>query len=160
MIMGELGKIYKMNDKTDERQTIFLPGMLDDIKFVVMYARYQDKWVYAWHRYRKSFEHAGGHVEPGEAPMAAAMRELFEETGITDCKMRPLWDYVQYSDKGEFVNNGRVYLAEVHSLGELPESEMDRIELFDTTPENYTYDREDDLANLEKIGRMLKADVE
>ena len=59
-------------------------GWLQDIEFVIIFTRYQDKWVYCWHKYRKSYEHPGGHVESGETPMEAAKRELFEETGIKE----------------------------------------------------------------------------
>lgn len=45
----------------------------------------------------------------------------------------------------------------VYSFGELPESEMDRIELFDTVPENYTYDVEEEERDLQFIEKMLKA---
>ena len=38
-------------------------GQLDNIEFVVIFTRYQDKWVYSWHKKRQSFEHPGGHVE-------------------------------------------------------------------------------------------------
>lgn len=34
-------------------------------------------------------------VEPGETPLQAGKRELYELTGITDCTMIPLWDYEQ-----------------------------------------------------------------
>ncbi len=34
-------------------------------------------------------------VEPGETPLQAAKRELYEVTGITECTMIPLWDYEQ-----------------------------------------------------------------
>ncbi|MEH1166041.1 NUDIX domain-containing protein [Micromonospora sp. CPCC 205539] len=33
----------------------------------------------------------GGHLEPGEAPEAAARRELLEETGLSAGELRPLW---------------------------------------------------------------------
>ena len=36
---------------------------LDTIEFVVIFTRYQNKWVYCWHKYRQSFEHPAGHVE-------------------------------------------------------------------------------------------------
>ena len=54
-------------------------------------------------------------------------------------------------------NNGRVFYAEVYSLGELPESEMARIELFESVPQNYTYDSEEEALDLERIGKMLRA---
>ncbi len=63
----------------------YLAGQLDNIEFVVIFTKYQDKWVYCWHKKRESYEHPGEHVEKGETPLAAAKRELYEETGITDC---------------------------------------------------------------------------
>lgn len=138
-------------------KTNYPAGWLSDIGFVVIFANYQGKWVYCFHKHRGSFEHPGGHVEPGESPMQAARRELYEESGIKDCKLTPLWDYEQIWEDGTGKNNGRVFYAEVHSLGELPESEMSGIELFDSVPENYTYDPEEEALDLERIGKMLQA---
>ena len=131
-------------------------GELSDIAFVVIFARYQNQWVYSFHRRRQSFEHPGGHVEPGETPLAAAFRELWEETGIRDCYMIPLWDYEQIWDDGVGKNNGRAYLAYVHALGTLPESEMERVALFDDVPDNYTYDPAEERADFVRIGEVLK----
>lgn len=136
--------------------TEYPAGTLDNIGFVVIFTRYQGKWVYCWHRHRKSFEHPAGHVEPDEIPVEAAKRELFEETGIKDCKLIPLWDYEYIWENGQGRNNGRVFYAEVNSLGSLPESEMERIEFFDTVPENYTYNREDEIRDIGKVEEMLK----
>ena len=96
-------------------------------------------------------------MEKGETPMQAARRELYEETGITDCKLIPLWDYEQPWDDGIHKNNGRFFLAIANSLGELPESEMEKIEFFDDVPENFTYDREDAINDFRMAGNMLKA---
>lgn len=138
-------------------KTDYPAGTLDNIGFVVIFANYQGKWVYCWHKRRESFEHPGGHVEPGETPMKAAKRELYEESGITDCKMTPLWDYEFIWPGGAGQNNGRVFYAEVFSLGSLPESEMARIELFDGVPENYTYEREEEERDLKRVQKMIQA---
>lgn len=138
-------------------KTNYPAGWLSDISFVVIFANYQGKWVYCFHKRRASFEHPGGHVEPGESPMQAARRELYEESGIKDCKLTPLWDYEQIWEDDTGKNNGRVFYAEVHSLGELPESEMSRVELFESVPENYTYDPKEEALDLERIGKILQA---
>lgn len=81
---------------------------------------------------------------------------MYEETGIKDCDIIPLWDYeyIWEDDKGR--NTGRVYLAIAHSLGSIPESEMDRIELFDNVPDNYTYNREEEIRDLFMVERIWK----
>lgn len=138
-------------------KTDYPAGRLEQIDFVVIFTRYQGKWVYSWHRHRGSFEHPGGHVESCETAMEAAKRELYEETGITDARLLPLWDYEYVWENGQGSNTGRVYYAEVNSLGKLPESEMERIELFDSVPEKYTYDRAEEMRDLEIVDRMLRA---
>ena len=65
--------------------------------------------VYCWHKRRESFEHPGGHVEAEETALQAAKRVLFEETGITDCKIIPLWDYEQIWDDGIGRNNSSYF---------------------------------------------------
>ncbi len=137
----------------------YTPESLPDIKFVAIFARYEGKWIYCYHKKRGSYEHPGGHVEHGEAAIDAAKRELYEETGITDAEIRPVWDYVHVFPSGRYRHNGRVYFAEVASLGELPNgSEMDHIILSDTVPENFTYDREIEESDIKSVIRMMKLD--
>ncbi len=137
--------------------TNYIVGSLDQIEFVSIFTKYEDQWVYCWHKKRESFEHPAGHVERNESPLQAAKRELYEETGITDCDIIPLWDYEYVWEDQQGRNNGRVYLAIAHSLGSLPESEMDRIEFFDRVPDNYTYKREDEIKDLAMVEKIWKA---
>ncbi len=135
----------------------YAPDTLPNIKFVAIFARYGDKWIYCYHKKRGSYEHPGGHVEPGEDAIAAAKRELYEETGVRDAVISPVWDYVHVFPSGRYRHNGRVYYAEVAALGELPRgSEMDHIILSDTVPENFTYDRSIEEADIRSVKRMMK----
>ena len=45
---------------------------------VVCACKYKDKWVFAKHKDRDTWELPGGHIEQGEDFMTAGMRELFE----------------------------------------------------------------------------------
>lgn len=137
----------------------YIAGLLNNIEFVVIFTKYNDRWVYCWHKKRESWEHPGGHVEKDETPLQAAKRELFEETGITDCNIIPLWDYEFIWENNQGRNNGRVYLAIAHSLGKLPESEMSRIELFDDVPPNYTYDRDEEKNDLIMVEKIWQAHI-
>ena len=57
---------------------------MDDalLKFAVIAARSEGKWVFCRHRERTTLEIPGGHREPGESVDQTAARELREETGI------------------------------------------------------------------------------
>lgn len=79
----------------------------EKFEFVVIFTRYENKWVYCWHKKRESFEHPGGHVEENESPLQAAKRELYEGTGITDCDIIPLWDYEYIWEDNKGRNNGK-----------------------------------------------------
>ena len=60
---------------------------------VVCACKYKDKWVFAKHKDRDTWELPGGHIEQGEDFMTAGMRELFEETGATRVKIQPICLY-------------------------------------------------------------------
>jgi len=105
-------------------------------------AFYNNKWVLSNHRERTTWETQGGHIEPGETPLNAAKRELYEESGAIEFDIEPLCDYrVEGTFNGVNIDgNSQVYLAKVYSLSEIPfQSEMEKICLFDSLPDNLTY---------------------
>jgi len=112
-------------------------GSQEYYKYVVVCSNYQGKWLFSRHKKRTTWETQGGHVEAGETPLQAAKRELYEESGVTNAEIYPVCDYKGF--RGPRFSHGMVFLAVVHELGKLPESEMQEVKCFDTLPENLTY---------------------
>lgn len=108
------------------------------LKYAIIVSRtLSGKWIYVQHHMRDTWEIPAGHIEPGESPMEAAKRELFEETGAFKYTISEVSDYYTESSIGK--TYGRIYFAEVEELGELPRSEIARVKLFDAPPKNLTY---------------------
>ncbi|MCM3126003.1 MULTISPECIES: NUDIX domain-containing protein [unclassified Mesobacillus] len=114
-------------------------GLVNEIelKFAVISAVYQGKWLYVKHKDRDSWEIPGGHREPGEMIDETAKRELFEETGCKDVDLVPICDYsIDDSNNKIF---GRLFLAKIKKIGQLPVSEIGEIKLFENLPSSLTY---------------------
>lgn len=112
----------------------FPVGALAAYKYVVLFCRYQGQWLFCRHKERTTIETAGGHIEPGETPLEAARRELWEETGAEKAEVTPLFDYAVENEKGG--SSGVIFLAEIETLGELPpQFEMAERYLFDCLPD-------------------------
>ena len=108
------------------------------LKFAVIAARHQDKWVLCRHMQRSTWEIPGGHRELGEPISETARRELWEETGAVDAKLTPLCIYNAITDDAP--SYGMLFFAEISAFDSIPErSEIAEIRLFDTLPENLTY---------------------
>lgn len=123
--------------RKDLKCRVFPLNSLPSYKYTVICSCYQGKWLLSRHKKRDTWETQGGHIELGETPLDCAKRELFEESGIRDAELFPVCDYWGFN--GYSCANGMVFLALVHSLGQLPESEMRETKLFETLPENLTY---------------------
>ena len=109
----------------------------EELTFAVVSAVYEDKWVYVKHKERMTWEIPGGRRELGEEIMNTAKRELFEETGAVRSEIIPICDYAMNHSSGK--QFGRLYFANIFELGQLPESEIKEVQLFEGLPENLTY---------------------
>lgn len=108
------------------------------LKFAVILARHDGKWVLCKHKERDTYEAPGGHREPGETIDEAARRELYEETGAVRYEIEPLCVYSVTDDSGE-ETFGMLYAAEILELEPELHSEIEQVELFDVLPDNWTY---------------------
>lgn len=112
----------------------------EQIRFAVIVARSGDKWVFARHRERETFECPGGHREAGETPLETARRELWEETGAEDYELTPFCFYsVRDPERGGDRIYGLLCYAEIRSFGSLPPLEIEQVQLLDTFPDRWTY---------------------
>ena len=112
-------------------------GTAETLKFVFVLSFYRGKILLSRHKKRTTWETQGGHIEPGETPLEAAKRELYEESGAVRFTIKPLFDYWASDPRGSAT--GEVFGAEIQELGASPQSEMAEVRSFDALPENVTY---------------------
>ena len=111
----------------------------DKVKFVLIMARFENKWIFVQHKKRSTLECAGGKREASETLLAAARRELCEESGAIRFDLKPLKIYHVRDEKTGEENSGLLCYAHVHELGPLPESEIARVYLMKSCPTEMTY---------------------
>ena len=122
----------------------FYDQVADDLlKFAVIIAKTEGKWVFCKHKERTTYEVPGGHREDRETILEAAKRELREETGAVDFEIRPVCVYsvkgkTRINEREEDEIYGMLYVAEIASFEEL-HSEIEKILITDTLVENWTY---------------------
>lgn len=112
------------------------------LRFAVILARHQGRYIFCQHRERDTLEMPGGHREPSEAILDTARRELQEETGATAFSLSPVCCYsvtgpTRVQPEGGY-SYGLLCLADVTALGDI-HSEIARIVLMDDLPRHMTY---------------------
>lgn len=112
---------------------------INELKYVVIQAKYKGQWIFVRHKDRETWEIPGGHIENDELADKAAERELKEETGALEFYLKPICNYsVSRGDKKSY---GRLYFAEVNKLGNLAQFEIAEIIFRDELPNNLTYEK-------------------
>jgi 8-oxo-dGTP diphosphatase len=141
----------------------FYDNVDDDLlKFAVIISKSMGKWVFCKHKKRNTYEIPGGHREKGETIFETAKRELVEETGAIDFDIKPICVYsvtgkTRVNETGE-ESFGMLYFANIYSFEKELKSEIERIELFDELPGEWTYPLIQPLLIVEYIQRMCQND--
>ncbi|MBO5088221.1 MAG: NUDIX domain-containing protein [Lachnospiraceae bacterium] len=119
--------------------------IIDDslLRFAVIISKSCGKWVFCKHKERNTYEVPGGHREENESILETARRELYEETGAVEYEITPVCVYSvtgknRVNETGE-ETFGMLYYADVKQFEQDLHSEMEKVELFDELPEDWTY---------------------
>ncbi|TCS40438.1 NUDIX hydrolase [Reinekea marinisedimentorum] len=108
------------------------------LEWAIIIAQHQRKLVLVKHKQRNTYECPGGTREPGESIDQCAHRELYEETGASEYQLTPIAAYSIRLHDGR-LSGGMMYRAEITAFAELPDFEMERVELFHALPPALTY---------------------
>lgn len=116
----------------------------EQLSFAVVISKMNGKWVLCKHKERTTLEFPGGHREVGESILETAKRELQEETGAKEFTINLVGFY---SVKGTTRNGGEhknelfgtLFTAEIKSLKQELNSEIERVFLMADLPTNWTY---------------------
>lgn len=111
------------------------------LKYAVIIARHNDKWVFCKHKERNTYEIPGGHREAGEQISETAKRELREETGALHFDIIPICVYSVTAPEnfdGE-ESFGMLFYADIKTFEKELHHEIEKIILTKKLTENWTY---------------------
>ena len=114
------------------------------IKFAVIIAKTQGKWVFCKHKERDTYEVPGGHREKSENILDTAKRELKEETGAIEFAITPICVYsvvgkTRVNENLDEETFGMLFFANIDTFEDELHSEMEKIIISDELPEEWTY---------------------
>ena len=114
------------------------------LKFAVIIAKTDGKWVFCKHKERDTYEVPGGHREIGETILETAKRELYEETGAIDFAIKPVCVYsvkgkTKVNEKNDDESFGMLFFADICAFEKDLHSEIEKILITDQLVENWTY---------------------
>lgn len=109
------------------------------LKFAVIIAIYKGRFVFCKHRDRDTYEIPGGHREAGETILETAARELEEETGAVQYKLKPVCVYSVREEEAGQETFGLLCYAEIAALREELTHEIGEIILTRKMPHRWTY---------------------
>ena len=143
LFVGTINDKWKKFNKEHYMTKVNFYDSIDDsmLKFAVIIAKHNGKWVFCKHRERSTWEVPGGHREQGEDILETAKRELYEETGAINFEINPICIYSvtapdNFNGKETF---GKLFFAEIHTFEKDLHSEIEKIAIMNELPLNWTY---------------------
>ena len=128
-----------------ERQEVQFYEQVDDrlLRFAVIIAKTNGKWIFCKHKERDTYEFPGGHRENGEDILTTAKRELKEETGAVEFHMEPVCVYsvtgkTRVNDKADEETFGMLFTADIFSFEPI-HSEIEKILITEHLVDDWTY---------------------
>lgn len=121
----------KFYDKVDDKL----------LKYAVIVAKTNGKWVFCKHKERTTYEIPGGHREPGEKILDTAKRELYEESGALKYDIKPICVYseIVLDEQDAEEKFGMLYFADIFKFEQELHSEIEKIIITENFVDKWTY---------------------